>query len=103
MAPQNKIKLTNLFQDLVQIKDELALQAHLMNMEIKDEWHALENKIFKLESEMKHSLETVVEQLGKSEEHFFVGEDKEIEQLLKEFKDLKNRHNGEDSNERQNQ
>lgn len=90
--PDSKSKIAILIQELAHIKDELALQTHLMNMEIKDSWHALEHKINTLENKWSRSLQEIAKQVGKSEEHFFVGSDEEIASLLEEFKDLKERH-----------
>ncbi|UAA37681.1 hypothetical protein KIH87_13310 [Paraneptunicella aestuarii] len=94
--PDSTSKMTTLVQELAHIKDELALQAHLMSMEIKDSWHDLEHKINILENKWSRSLQEVAKQVGKSEEHFFVGNDEEIAALLEEFKDLKERHKSND-------
>lgn len=84
--------ISALMQDMVQLKDELALQAHLMTMELKDEWEALYKKATDLELNLKHTMETFTEEVAKAEEHFFVGNEKELKQLVDEFRDLKDKH-----------
>lgn len=82
---------SSLIDELIQLKDELALQTHLMTMELKDEWQALESKVSKLESKFEQSLVSLAAQMGKAEETFFVGDEAEIKGLVEEFQDLKKR------------
>lgn len=84
--------LSDLMQDLLQIKDELALQAHLMTMELNEQWQTLQHKAIQLETNIKHKLETLTEKAAKAEEHFFVGDENELKTLIDKFKDLKNQH-----------
>lgn len=84
--------ISALMQDMVQLKDELALQAHLMTMELNDEWETLQKRATELELKLKHSLETFTEEVAKAEENFFVGDENELNRLVDEFRDLKDKH-----------
>lgn len=81
----------SLWQQLKQLKDELALQAHLMTMELEDEWHALEEKFAGLEKRIEQELLESAEQLGDAGQEHFVGDDEEVSELVGAFSDLKKR------------
>lgn len=81
----------NAIKELVRIKDEIGLKAHLLKMDAKTEWETLSKKVVALESELEHDLLTLAQKVGHSEEEFFVGDEQEIESLLAEFQDLHNK------------
>ncbi len=84
-------KLESVLKELLHIKDEMALQAHLLEMDLKDDWHALEKKLAHLESKLEHDLVTLSKKVGHAEEEYFVGDEQEIESLLSQFRDLKDK------------
>lgn len=84
-------KINVVIQELIQTKDELSLKAHLFEMEIKTEWDGLCRKLRKLESELEHDLITLSQKIGQAEETSVVGSEQEIQSLLTEFKDLRNK------------
>jgi hypothetical protein len=75
---------TSLWQQLVTLRDEIKLHAHLLELDMKQHWHALEPKIHAIESAILNK----AEQIGKHEEQQFVGTDEEISQLIKELKPI---------------
>lgn len=73
-----------LWQKLIALKDELALQSHLLSMDAKDKYEALLDDIEELEQRLvKHA-----EKLGQKEEAFFVAEHTQIESLVQSLKDI---------------
>ena len=81
-----------LFAELKQLKDELTLQAHLLEMEAKSEWDSLLGRFHKLESQLAISLVNTAKQIGESEREEYVGDEQEIKQLLREFNSIKTKH-----------
>lgn len=82
-------KLKSVINELLHIKDELHLQAHLLEMDLKDEWDELCHKMYALEQKLEHDLVNFAEKIGHAEETYHVGTEEEIAALLEEFKDLK--------------
>jgi len=86
-----------LFDTLNRLRDSFHLKAHLLEMDLKDEWHALEKKAVNLESHLMQR----AQQLGVAEEHYFVGSDKEIKVLVDEFSELEDKLARQDHNRKQ--
>ncbi|BDX07393.1 hypothetical protein [Planctobacterium marinum] len=82
-------KIGSVFSEIVRIKDELKLQLHLLEMESKDEWKTLCDKLRQLEKSFEQDVTRLSEQIGQAEEDFYVGNKQEIQQLLNDFKKLK--------------
>lgn len=78
-------------KEIVRIKEEIGLKAHLLKMDTRSEWDSLCKKVSSLEQELEHDLLTLAQKIGHSEEEFFVGDEQEIESLLAEFQDLHNK------------
>lgn len=75
-------------KEIVRIKQEIGLKAHLLKLEAKTEWEILSKKVIALEHELEHDLLTLAQKIGHAEEEFFVGDEQEIESLLAEFQKL---------------
>lgn len=86
-------KLDKLIAEARHIHDELELQLHLMNMDLKDNWHELSDKLKKLEKNIEKSVISSAEELGKSQELFYAGSAEELEKLIKEFRQVRDSHN----------
>lgn len=82
-----------LWEKLKMIRDEVALQGHLMNMEIQDEWQHLEKKCKQLEARLEPRFLNEIQTLGLAEEEFFVGDKNEISSLIDEFRTLDKKNN----------
>ena len=78
-----------LFESLKRLRESLKLKVHLLEMDVKDEWHELEKKATDLEA---HLIQRA-RQLGVAEEHYFVGSDQEIKKLVEEFDELDKKTN----------
>ena len=90
--PHPQHRLLQLLQSLSQMKDELALQAHLMTLELKGEWQDFERRIREFERDAEHSLEGLIQKVGLAEAHFFVASEEEIAALVAEIKVIKDKH-----------
>ena len=84
-------KIEDAIQELVQVRDELNLKTHLFQMEIKAEWQALCTRLNQLETELEHDLVTLCQKIGHAEEEFFVGDEQEIQSLVTDFKNLRDK------------
>ena len=73
-----------LFLDLLTLRDKLKLQAHLFELDLKDHWLVIENKVNELETHLMQR----AQQLGVAEQHYFVGSDEQIKVLLNEIRKL---------------
>ncbi len=73
-----------LFEQLKKLRDTLKLKAHLLEMELQDEWQELEKKAHELEIHLVQR----ARQLGVAEEHYYVGSDQEIKKLVDAMSDL---------------
>lgn len=82
--------ISSIWQQLEQVKGELSLHAHLMSMELRDEWQLLQARFAKLEIELVEN----AKRLGEAEEAFFVGDADEIERLLAKFRELQQKQQG---------
>lgn len=82
-----------LFTQLKTLRDKLKLKSHLFEMELKEDWHSLEKKVHELES---HLIQRA-RQLGVAEEHYYVGSDDEIKDLVDAMNTLKTRVDAQDS------
>lgn len=80
--------LSEKWQELKTLRDELKLQFHLMEKELGDELHSLLKRIVPLEK----ALVSAGEALGKAEEHLLVGSDEEIAQLVDDLRELQKQH-----------
>ncbi|MBE1298664.1 MAG: hypothetical protein GJ680_01970 [Alteromonadaceae bacterium] len=81
--------LESAIKQLITLREELLLQAHLLQMDLKDEWRTLENKLQKLEHNLEDDLIAISREIGHAEEEYFVGDEQEIESLVEELKTLK--------------
>lgn len=81
-----------LWETLLYWRDEASLQAHLMNLELREEWQSLETSFRALEQKFEHLLLQKAEDIGQQEEQYFVGSTDEIKQLVEEFKTLSRKH-----------
>ena len=73
-------KIESLFSEILRIKDELKLQLHLLEMESKDEWKTLCDKLLHLEKSFEQDVTHLGERIGQAEEDFYVGNEQEIQQ-----------------------
>lgn len=85
-------KLDKLFNEARHLHDELELQLHLMNMDLKDKWHELSDKLKALEKSFEESVVSSAEKWGKAEEAYFAGEQEDLARLVEEFKQLRESH-----------
>lgn len=74
-----------ILQELKTLRDEVKVQAHLFTMEVKDQWEELEKKFQPLESKLLE----VIEDFGKFNEEFWVGDKETVESLIKDYKKMK--------------
>ena len=81
-----------LWLQLQTLKDELALQSHLMSMDMRDKWHELEKQAHAVEQRFERALVEAAHDIGQAEEEFFVGEQQHVESLVNKFQDLKDEH-----------
>ena len=72
--------------ELLQLKDDIAQQKHLIQAELRDEWNSLKKKTKALEPQLSGTLLSLVKRNRENEEHHFIGSDGELIQLLNEFK-----------------
>ena len=77
-----------IYQELKTFRDELRVQSHLMSMDAKDQFEALEKRFAPFE----RKLEDYMQKFGELNEGFWVGNKEEIEKYKKEYKDLRNSH-----------
>lgn len=89
---ESNSKLHSLLNSLCQIKQELTLQTHLMTMDLRQQWRALEQKIANFEHAAEHSLEELAKRVGQAEAHFFVGNEQELQQLVDALREVKSEH-----------
>lgn len=82
------------FQELKELKQELSLQAHLLKMDLKDQWDVLLTKFDELEQHLEDNLIDTAQKVGRAEETYFVGTEQEIKQLVEELKSIKQKHEG---------
>ena len=85
-------KLDKLIAEARHIHDELELQAHLMNMDLKDKWHELSDRLKKLEKNIEKNVISSAEELGKSQEVFYAGSAEELEKLIQDFRQVRDSH-----------
>lgn len=85
-------KLDKLIAEARHIHDELELQTHLMNMDLKDKWHELSDKLRKFEKNIEKSVISSAEELGKSQEVFYAGSAEELEKLIQDFRQVRDSH-----------
>lgn len=83
--------LPDVWQTLLTLRDEMALQAHLMNMELNSEWQVLEKRYRVLSRKVENALLNQAKHLGEHEEHQLVGSNEEIAKLIEDFEDLRRR------------
>lgn len=83
------IALKSAIKQLITLREELLLPAHLLQMDLKDEWRILENKLQKLEHNLEDDFVAISRKIGHAEEKYFVGDEQEIESLVEELKALK--------------
>ena len=81
-----------MLEELISLKQTLSLQAHLLQMDLKDQWEVALAKLDALEDKLEYSLVDTAAKLGKAEENFFVGDEDEISQLVQELKQIKSKH-----------
>jgi division protein CdvB (Snf7/Vps24/ESCRT-III family) len=85
-------KLDKLFSEARHIHDELELQLHLMNMDLKDQWHELSDRLKTLEKSFEERVVSSAEKWGKAEEAYFAGEQEDLARLVEEFQSLRRSH-----------
>ena len=81
--------LSNLLNTLSSARNEIALQAHLLNMDLKLTWEKLENRIQNMEYRLQNQLTLTAKGVGQKEQQFFVGNQNEINSLVSEINALK--------------
>lgn len=81
-----------MLQEIIVLKQELSLQAHLLSMDLKDQWITLVQRLDQLEEKLEDSLVNTAIKLGKAEERLFVGDEQEIQQLVDSLRNIKNKH-----------
>ena len=74
----------SLWATLTQLRDTFKLKTHLLGLDLLDRWHDVEHRCSELESKMVAK----ARQLGVAEEHYFVGSDGDIKQLIEDLEDL---------------
>jgi hypothetical protein len=75
----------SLIEELKQLRDEVKVQAHLFEMELKDKWEELEKNWPKFEAK----LDDYLQQFGEFNEDFWVGNKQEVDQFMDDYKKLK--------------
>ena len=83
--------MKDLLTELATLNDTLHVRAHLFGLELKDDWHSLQVKVEALETKLEHKLVDVVEKLGHAESHFYIDSDEDLEALVDEFRDFKDK------------
>ncbi len=68
-------------EELKQLKDEIKVQSHLLSLELKSEFETVEPKVESL-------LTTYAEEFGEFNEQFWIGNKKEISELVDTLKKL---------------
>tara|TARA_R110002073_G_scaffold214031_2_gene374477 strand:- start:614 stop:886 length:273 start_codon:yes stop_codon:yes gene_type:complete len=86
-------KLEKLILEARQVHDELELKLHLLNMNLKDQWLELSDKLKTFEKLVERNMVSSAEKLGKAEETFYAGSEEELAKLVEEFKKLRDSHN----------
>lgn len=81
-----------MLQEIIVLKQELSLQAHLLSMDLKDQWITLVQRLDQLEEKLEDGLVNTATKLGKAEERLFVGDEQEIQQLVDSLRDIKKKH-----------
>lgn len=85
MKPKNPI-----YEQLIVLRDEVKVQGHLFEMELKDKYENLEKRFHDLSSKIESSAQKV----GQANEEFWLGYHEDLDKLKKEYQDLKeNFHN----------
>ena len=82
----------SVWESLLYLRDEVSLQAHLMNMELQDQWRLLEQDFHSLERKFEQLLLDKAKQIGEAEEKFYLGSEEEIKALIEGFEDLRDKH-----------
>lgn len=75
------------------LRDELVVQAHLLKMELRDEWDDLSRRLGHLEDELEKIVLAGAEEIGEAESRFYLGNQQEVEALLRGFKSIREQHN----------
>lgn len=78
-----------LWKTVLLLRDEIALYAHLLRMDLRDEWQRLDKRFEVLEQKLEHTILEKAHQFGKAEEAFFVGDRDEIQSLINDLNALK--------------
>ena len=73
-----------LWAKLLQLRDEMRLKTHLLELDSIDAWHALDKRIQAIEVKMISK----ARQLGVAEEYYFVGSDADIKTLIEQVEAL---------------
>ena len=81
--------ISELLNSLSAAKNQISLQAHLLNMDLKSRWISLEKKIQMMEQKLENQLAQSAEKIGQKEEQFFVGNQNEINNLVSEINAIK--------------
>ena len=91
------MSVKSLWLELVALRDEIALQSHLLSLDLKDLWEVLCKQFSQLEQKLENKLVEEARSIGQAEEAFFVGDEEEIKALVEAFKDLKQKSNQDDN------
>ena len=75
----------DIWERLKYLRDELQLKAHLLSLDMKDEWHALEKRYNRLSGEWEKKLSDKIQHMGESEEHVMFGDQEEVQELLSDY------------------
>lgn len=85
-------KLEDIWGRIKHLRDELQLKAHLLSLDMKDEWHALEKRYHRLSGEWEKKLSEKIQHMGESEEHVMFGDQEEVQELLSDYDALQKKH-----------
>ncbi|MBT0585130.1 hypothetical protein [Alteromonas oceanisediminis] len=76
-----------LWQQLSHLRREVRSEVHLLDSSSQEDWYDLDEHIESLASRLRQK----AAQVGVAEEHYFVGSDEEIKQLIQQTEHVKQR------------
>ena len=80
MKPKNPI-----YEQLIVLRDEVKVQGHLFEMELKDKYEDLEKRFH----DLSNKIESSAQKVGQANEEFWLGYHEDLDKLKKEYQDLK--------------
>lgn len=81
-------RLKESLEEIIRLRETITLKAHLLELDLKQQWTELSGKCDKLEQELEKSLLEICKIIGDAEEEYFIGDEQEIHSLLEDFQDL---------------